>query len=504
MARHYDSEDAVISQVDADVIPKSGANLVGEDRLGREDPLYLIGHYPDEASANAARDMMKRSPGYNGDLLFVYLPEGAERAVPFTAGYNHAQYEPTESWEDAERPWDPTDGDDGGAVTRTDDWNEELHPRNPAGGPGGGQFTSGGGGGGGGTGPIGSPMHKAGGGGSHGGGGAHEPPPHTRVVGLHRLTTTKVNTEKVLEKSGLPKDKLYNPDEPPAKPPERAIERAALAKVLTLQPTPPPPEHDHAKDGSWDNQTKTYKLGTDAERVLKQLTPDQHEALRKYSNRYDFAMKQVEIGADRTKLAAGSEAFWKNSLAGKGIDVDKMSPAEKAQTFQKHFGHASGAEFVEAAAKAVDGVHDTFAKVAPTPGVAYRGLNNIPPDHVEKILNSKTMTLDSMSSFSFDHQVAHDYATGAQASKAAGTDVSKSSKYGDDKVLPNGVQVVMRLTHKSGINMMGASDFKKEQEVLIPKGTRFRLTHVTREGHFDSQKLNDKDPPIVVVHMEEI
>ena len=51
---------------------------------------------------------------------------------------------------------------------------------------------------------------------------------------------------------------------------------------------------------------------------------------------------------------------------------------------------------------------------------------------------------------------------------------------------------------------LGASDFKKEQEVLLPKGTKFKLTNVTREGNFDATNLKNNDPPIIVVHMEEI
>ncbi len=400
---------------------------------------------------------------------------------------------------------------------RTDDWNEELHPRVPAGNPDGGQFGSGGGGGGGGGGSaytggggagaagtsISSSLSSGGGGGGGGGGKTIGAGSISVSVGEHRLTTARVNAPKVLEQHNMPKEKLFSKDEPPPDQ-KRAQERSALAKVLVLKEAPAPDKHDLKKDGDFDHKTGAHKLGTDAERVLKQLTPEHFEALRKYSNRYDFAMKQVEGGADRDALAKGSEKFWTSNLAGRGIDVEKMNPTDRAAAFQQHFGHPSGQDFVQAAATAVEHTHDMFAKVAPTPGVVYRGMNNMDPATVDKILNSKTMTLDTMSSFSFNHDVGHDYATGAQASKAAGTSAGRTAKFGEDKVLPNGVQVVMRVTHRSGVNMMGASDFKKEQEVLLPKGAQFRLSNVTREGNFDAKNLNNNDPPMIVVHMEEI
>ena len=478
--------------------PTTGANLVRDDDFEEDgEQLYLIGHYETEADANEAMDAEKASPDYNGDRLYVYLPLGAARMRPIDYGYTPEVLEGT--WEDWDREEEAAlraregiviqeGAHHPSTVVRTDDWNEEFHPRVPAGGPDGGEFGPGGGG----AGPsVSSGVTGGGGGGTN------------NIVGLHRLTTAKVNPTKVLEKAGMPKEKLFAPGEPPLQP-ARAQERAALAKVLSLQDTPEAEKHDEEKHGAYDRATGEHKLGTDAERVLKDLKPDHFEALRKYSNRYDFAMKQVEGGVDHTKLAEASEKFWTKNLGDEGIDVDKMGASEKAKTFQEHFGHASGAEFVAAAAKATDDVRDMFSKVAPTPGVAYRGMNNIPPKDVERILNSKTMTLDTMSSFSFNHDVGHDYATGAQASKAAGTSAGKTAKFGEDKVLPNGVQVVMRMTHKSGVNMMGASDFKKEQEVLLPKGTKFKLTNVTREGNFDANNLKNNDPPIIVVHMEEI
>jgi hypothetical protein len=322
------------------------------------------------------------------------------------------------------------------------------------------------------------------------------------TVGAHRLIA-KASVDRVLARAGMPNDKLFASNEPPYDA-KRATERAALAKVLALRASPEADKHDAAKNGDWDPKTKTATLGHDAERVLKDITPEQHEGLRKYSNGYDFTMKQLETGASPTKLAQGVEAFWNSQLAKKGMDPDTMSADSKARAYQENFKHASGTEHVQAAQQALDHVNDMFARTPPTPGVVYRGMKNVTPEVVEKILNSKTMTLDSMSSFSFNHGVGHDYATGEQASKAAGDKGARAAVFGEDKVMPNGVAIVMRVSHKSGVNMMGASDFKKEQEVLLPKGAKFRLSNVTREGNFDAHNLKNNDPPIIVVHMEEI
>jgi hypothetical protein len=221
------------------------------------------------------------------------------------------------------------------------------------------------------------------------------------------------------------------------------------------------------------------------------------------SDGYDYTMKQLEIGTSPAKLAAGVESHWNSVLAGKGIDTTTMSPGEKAQTYKAHFKDESGAAHVATAHEAMKNVQDMFSKTTPTPGVVYRGMKNVTPEVVEKILNSKTMTLDSMSSFSFDHGVAHDYATGAQASKAAADKGARAAVFGEDKVMPNGVQVLMRVSHRSGVNMMASSVYTKEREVLIPKSAKFRITGVSRSA-FTPEMLKNGDPPHIVVDMEEI
>lgn len=378
---------------------------------------------------------------------------------------------------------------------RTDDWNEELHPRVPAGGPGGGQFGSGGGGGGpsitneaasGGGGGGGSGLKSSSGGASSAGSATTNP---NALVSLHRVIGAKPNVEKVLK--DMPKEKLYTKDEPPPDP-KRATERAALAKALVI------PVADGPKV-----PLDLAKHQKEAEEVRQRIAPEHHDGLVKMSDGYDYTMKQLETGASPAKLAAGVEAHWNSQLTAKGIDVVKLSPADRAAIYKQHFKDESGAAHVATAHEALKHVQDMFAKTPPTPGVVYRGMKNVTPEVMEKILNSKTMSLDSMSSFSFDHGVAHDYATGAQASKAAADVGARAAVFGADKVMPNGVQVLMRVSHKSGVNMMASSVYQKEREVLLPKSAKFRITGVSRSA-FTPQNLTNGDPPHIVVDMEEI
>ena len=272
---------------------------------------------------------------------------------------------------------------------------------------------------------------------------------------------------------------------------ERAEERQALARVMEL------PLLDAKLEARARAEEDSAFYDEDAEAVKNTATSKQADAVNKFSFQHDHTMRRLDAGDDESSIARDVEERWDEKLNGMGVDVDEAAESEGdgdtqlpglANLYYEHFNYESGEEHVEACARALEHIDQMFEDVAPTPGIAYRGLKNIDAETIQKIIDSKTYTVDSLSSFTARHSVAEDFTVGI------GQDLNH------DLMHPAGYSVILRVKHESGINIMAMSQIETEREILIKKDTKFRIVGVKREKYSPGSGRG----PLVVMDLEEI
>jgi hypothetical protein len=123
----------------------------------------------------------------------------------------------------------------------------------------------------------------------------------------------------------------------------------------------------------------------------------------------------------------------------------------------------------------VEVVNNFIKKMPAYQGMLYRGIPFCKLEKLQAFLkniqDNGGYAIDSMTSFTSDEYVAEDYA---------------SSRY----------PVMMRIkNNRSGISIREFSALYAESEVLVPKGTQYRVTHI-------SEDIEDEE--ILYIDMEEI
>ncbi len=294
----------------------------------------------------------------------------------------------------------------------------------------------------------------------------------------------------------FPKDSIFKGEESAL----HATERVLLADIMML-----PEESKYEHDRNEGSNRKTEAESKEESRVYDALTPVQREALGKYSKGYDVAIRMLDRGLDPQKVSEITEKHWNDQahLSDASVvehrEIGNLGMIYKRESASSTGGegHTTGAEHTAVAQGALTHIQTMFHTVAPSPGVAYRGLN-VPSEMAAKILNSKSLTLDSMASFTNELRTAQGF-TNNHDSK---------TNYRPESLTPHGVQIVMHVSQKSGINTNGMSKFRAEREVLVPKGTQFKINSIIREKSLIdtpySRMKSYSMPPRIIVNAEEI
>ena len=126
-------------------------------------------------------------------------------------------------------------------------------------------------------------------------------------------------------------------------------------------------------------------------------------------------------------------------------------------------------KFGSAAEKAAHDLQGFFAKATPTPGVVYRGIA-ADDAKIHALLEHHTLTMPATSSASREPNVAIHFGR---------TDVRLAKEHGQT-VVP----AVLRLRQQSGVAVEHLSNTSSEREVMLPKGTSFRITGRGQTGGF--------------------
>jgi|GEM_PF-727292 len=377
-------------------------------------------------------------------------------------------------------------------AVRTDDWDEANVERVPAGEPDGGRFTP------------------------KDGDSSSEPRSGDKsarissivesegVSGdvaerIDRLESRGLSREQAKALADFDEEHLFKNGEPPPIA-ERASERAALARVIRSQAAT---EED-------TRNTFNERAHLDAaEAVASKLRDEHYDALSQYTKGYDTSIRKLESGADPEEVTRATQAHLDQRIAESGYTLNEAGTLYRSQPdrygdqhvrtpeeLAKQFLHgaSSAADHTERAQQAIEHLNGIFRDVPPTPGTVYRGLKQVPPRVVEKMLNSQTFTLDSMTSFSDHRDVATQFASLEKEDLDRGATAA---------VLPHGFDAVIRVQHKSGVTVSGASEYQNEAEVLLPKGTRFRIRSVKRESYAQVD-LEIGRPPRLLIDAEEV
>lgn len=121
------------------------------------------------------------------------------------------------------------------------------------------------------------------------------------------------------------------------------------------------------------------------------------------------------------------------------------------------------------ATRNIKSINEYMEKSPKFEGEVSRGLyfsNKTKFDSFMSSIEGGTLELNAMSSFSGSLDVARNFATGDGL-------YSKSRDKGAEAV-------VIRARNKSGVNIADVSRYAEEEEVLVPKGTRYRVTRTSR------------------------
>lgn len=157
---------------------------------------------------------------------------------------------------------------------------------------------------------------------------------------------------------------------------------------------------------------------------------------------------------DKWRTPRDSNLYYSGN-AGKGSTKDFNEWHKERETTTKHIDSA-------------------FKSVEKSPGVVYRGLA-VDEKTFNRLMSSDNMMVDAISSTSRDPKVAYGFAGG------------------------NTHTVVMKMRQKSGISVESASQYGNEKEIMLNKGTAFR---VVKRSQVPSKGFDRK--PTMVIEYEEI
>ncbi|GAC1475622.1 MAG: hypothetical protein PVSMB8_00390 [Vulcanimicrobiaceae bacterium] len=164
----------------------------------------------------------------------------------------------------------------------------------------------------------------------------------------------------------------------------------------------------------------------------KKLSPEQRESIDKFSHGYDWTIRQYELG--------------------KMTREELIKAAKSHGSYEWHGGTPE--KHIEQAVKASEHIAEAFKSTVPVAGQTWRGMA-LNKGQLAKLMVEDDMVMHATSSSSTENAVARNF-------------ISTSTEK------PHGV--LLRLQQKSGMAIKAMSTHASEEEILIARGTRFRIT----------------------------
>lgn len=189
-----------------------------------------------------------------------------------------------------------------------------------------------------------------------------------------------------------------------------------------------------------------------AQKVLDGMNSGEKEALRGFTNQYDYAVRELQKG-EKTEAQLVEH-------------IKAQRVAEEANTPGKQWPDRSAEEHVALAKQYLAGIESAQGRAPKEPLEVFRGIHNIAPQHVEAMLSKGEFSLNAASSSSRSPGIASAFMAGLNTAQGQGG--------------ANGYNVLLRIQQQSGLSIERASQSKHEREVLLPKGARYQITDVAR------------------------
>lgn len=176
--------------------------------------------------------------------------------------------------------------------------------------------------------------------------------------------------------------------------------------------------------------------------VSRKMSKDQRDAIKRFS------------GEEYTTISAAQRAKSADEFADNMIAAARRGdpiPPRLKDDAQK--GNKAGLKpSYERAKKDGDHIESALSSVQKSPGKVYRGMSNISSEHVQHLMSNNTFEMGSLSSTSRSMGVSDVFFAGGRQS------------------------ALFVLHQKSGVAIESVSTKKGEKEILLPKGSRFKIT----------------------------
>ncbi len=190
------------------------------------------------------------------------------------------------------------------------------------------------------------------------------------------------------------------------------------------------------------------RLNTLSEELRGKLAPEQRKGINKFSDGWDRYIRMVDRGASDADLVADLKA---------GAKMHK-GPLDDVPEAMRD------AEAPRLAAEARKYHGDTMAALAaqekvPRWSMVYRGMAELSDEQITSILTAKTMSFGAVSSTSVKQSVALNFAKKVRGKHA----------------------VVFHMKNTLGLPMRNMSDYTNEEEVLVAKEQKWRVTRIAKE-----------------------
>lgn len=195
------------------------------------------------------------------------------------------------------------------------------------------------------------------------------------------------------------------------------------------------------------------------EEQFAKISPEEELAVKGFTNGYDWTIREIDKGANDAQIIDGIAAH------------RAKSPSKRyLETPEQHL----------AKSRVIHGdLYSAINKMQPvSERVVYRGLKGLDRAAFESILASEHVEMGAVSSTSWNPAIAKDF---------AGLDIPD----------PGTHQIVFQLKTRSGRAIEEVSHFQGEREILLPKGTKFRVTRIYRPA-------GDAEDSAAVIEAEEI
>lgn len=218
------------------------------------------------------------------------------------------------------------------------------------------------------------------------------------------------------------------------------------ARAVVEKPRTPPPFADLPidkvpKSPAPPEGLDAYKAHQEAQ--IAKLAPAEREAVYQFTNGYDWTIREIDKGHSDDEIIAGIEAHRaKNEEGRKYTDTpaEHLAKAKKARTDLY---------------KALDRMDPVSERTV------LRGLRGLDAATFDAIRVASTVDMGAVSSNTWNANVAHGF---------AGLHDAEEGKHG----------VLFALKTRSAYAIEEISEFPEERELLLKKGTRFRVTRVYR------------------------